>query len=80
LIPVTAAPSHRPGLQTEPAGYLRHAPFPSQVPSLPHVLISLWGQTSAVRGRTPTGMKVQVPSAVATLQALQVSPQAELQQ
>jgi hypothetical protein len=35
---VMLLPSHRPAAQRLPAGYLRQTPWPSQVPSKPHVL------------------------------------------
>src|SRR5258708_6304691 len=80
LIPVTAAPSQVPARQVVPAGYCRQAPLPLQVPSSPQVATSDFLQVSAARGLTPAGAKVQVPIIPGTLQALQVSWQAETQQ
>jgi hypothetical protein len=76
----TDAPSHTPGLQTEPGAYLRHAPAPLQVPSSPQVEISAFGHMPGARGAAPFATKVHVPGADWVLHALHVSPQAVLQQ
>jgi hypothetical protein len=54
--------------------------LPSQLPSSPQVETLAAGQVAGSRGATPTGTKLQVPTAPWTLQALHVSVQAEEQQ
>src|SRR5688572_16685420 len=52
-----------PGAQMVPSGYLRHAPLPLQVPSVPHELLPMsW---HAPRGSgPPTRAMVQLPGTV----------------
>jgi hypothetical protein len=78
--PEMVAPSHAPGLHTDPGAYFRQAPAPLQVPSSPHVETSALGQTLAVRGGVPFGTNEQVPGDAVVLHALHVSAQAVLQQ
>lgn len=79
-VSVTASPEHLPALQMVPASYERHFPAPSQVPSRPQVDASCVGHWVAIRGFTPDGVNVQVPSAVGRPQDMQLSPQALSQQ
>jgi hypothetical protein len=76
---VTALPAHVPERHIVPDGNFRHAPCPSQVPSLPHVETSVRGHVDAERGGRPAGTSVHVPIDPCTLHALHVSPQAESQ-
>jgi hypothetical protein len=80
LTSTTDATSHAPGLQTAPAMWLRQAPFPSQVPSSPHVETSAAGQSLASRGAPPAGTKLHSPDDPWTSHALQLSVQEVLQQ
>jgi hypothetical protein len=77
--PSSEAPAHCPGRQVVPEGNLRQAPLPSQLPSSPQVETLAAGQVAASRGATPTGTKLQVPTAPWTLQDLHVSVQADEQ-
>jgi hypothetical protein len=79
-MPVTLSPSQVPSLHCVPSTYLRQPPLPSQVPSCPQVAGLLAEQTRGSWGLTPGGTKAQSPSDVARSQALQVCPQAEVQQ
>jgi hypothetical protein len=79
-IPPTEGPSQVPAWQTVPETKLRQPPLPSQVPSRPQVVGSLFGQTDGERGRSPAATNEQVPGADLVLQDLQVSVQAVLQQ
>jgi hypothetical protein len=79
-MPVTAETSQVPALQTVPMTNLRHAPWPSHVPSVPQVERSAVGQVDAARGLRPAGTNEQVPIMPWTLQDLQVSSQAVSQQ
>jgi hypothetical protein len=54
--------------------------LPSQVPSRPQVVGSLFVQTDGERGRSPAATYEQVPGADVVLQDLQVSVQALVQQ
>jgi hypothetical protein len=80
LIIVTAAPLQVPGWQTVSLTYLRHAPWPSQVPSVPHVPTAVIGQVDAERGGRPAGTNEHVPIEPFTSQRLHVSPHALSQQ
>jgi hypothetical protein len=80
LMFVTAAPSQVPGTHTVPLTYLRHAPCPSQVPSLPHVATSDFGHVDDARGDNPAGTNEHTPIEPATSQRLHVSVQAPSQQ
>jgi len=78
--PDRPSPSQVPLLQTVSVTYSRQPPLPSQVPSGPHVA-GVWGlQMDGSVGATPAGMKLQSPSAFGRLQALQLSPHADVQQ
>ena len=79
-MPATAAPLQVPGWQTVPSSYVRHPPFPSQVPSSPQEEAGPDGQTLATLGATPAATKEQTPGAEGVLQDLQLSVQALLQQ
>ena len=79
-MPVMAAPSQVPALQTVPMTCFRHAPWPSHVPSVPQVETSVVGQVDAARGLRPAGTNEQIPIMPWTLQDLQVSVQALSQQ
>ena len=74
------SPSQVPLLHSVPCTYWRHPPLPSQVPSRPQVAAALAGQTEELFGATPEGTKAQSPRELRRLQALHVSPQAEVQQ
>lgn len=78
--PERPSPSQVPVLQTVSATYSRQAPLPSQVPSRPQVAGVLGLQIELSRGEAPAGMKLQSPRALGRLQALQVSPHADVQQ
>lgn len=77
---VTAAPSQVPGTHTVPLTYLRHAPCPSHVPSLPHVATPDFAHVDGARGGNPAGTNEQMPIDPATSQRLHVSVQAPSQQ
>jgi hypothetical protein len=79
-MPVTAAPSQVPALQTVPMTYLRQAPCPSQVPSVPQLRTSDIGHVADERGGSPAGTRAHVPIEPLTSQRLQVSPHALSQQ
>jgi hypothetical protein len=79
LTSLTAAPLQVPGLQTVPTGNLRHWPWPSQVPSSPQVATAETGQAPE-RAGAPLATNEQTPGALWSLQVLQVSAQALLQQ
>ena len=79
LMSLTDAPSHMPGWHTVPVGCLWQCPWPSHVPSRPHVDAAEVAQ-SAARPAAPFATKEQVPGAFGLLQVLQVSVQALLQQ
>jgi hypothetical protein len=79
LTSLTAAPSQVPGLQMVPAGYLRHWPRPSHVPSSPQVETA--DIVQAPDGSdAPLGTNEQIPGALWSLHVLHVSVQAVLQQ
>jgi len=80
LIPDKPSPSQVPVLQIVSATYSRHPPFPSQVPSWPQVAGVLALQVDRLLGVAPAGIRLQSPSALGTLHALQLSPQADVQQ
>jgi hypothetical protein len=73
------SPSHVPALHGMPATNFRHAPAPSQAPSWPQVAGVLALQKLESAGFTPAGTKLQSPSELGRLQALQPSVQAEVQ-
>jgi hypothetical protein len=77
---VTAAPSHVPAWQTVPMTYLRQAPCPSHVPSLPQLSTLVLGHVEAERGVRPAGTNEQVPIEPGTSHRLHVSPHALSQQ
>jgi hypothetical protein len=79
LTSLTAAPLQVPGLQTVPTGNLRHWPWPSQVPSSPQVATAETAQAPDGSG-IPLATNEQIPGALWSLQVLQVSAQALLQQ
>jgi hypothetical protein len=79
-IPPMAAPSHVPGLHTVPGMYLRQAPCPSQVPSVPQVPTSVVGHVAAERGGRPVGTNAHVPIEPCTSQRRQVPSHAVSQQ
>src|SRR4051812_13678979 len=79
LTSLTAAPLQVPGLQTVPAGNLRHWPWPSHVPSSPQVATAETGQAPD-GSAAPLATNEQTPGALWSLQVLQVSEQALLQQ
>jgi hypothetical protein len=60
--------------------YLRHAPCPSQVPSLPHVATADFAHVASERGGRPAGTNEHVPIEPLTSQRLHVSPHAVSQQ
>jgi hypothetical protein len=76
----TVSPSQVPALHSVPFKNLRHPPFPSQVPSWPHVEGVLAAQNFLSAGSTPEGMNEHSPSDEGRLQALHPSVQAEEQQ
>jgi hypothetical protein len=80
LTSTTAPSEHLPALQIVPATWLRHAPFPSQVPSRPQVASSDAAHWLAVDGALPAGTNVQLPGDPGTLHAMHVPVQAVLQQ
>jgi hypothetical protein len=63
-----------------PGMYLRQAPAPSQVPSLPQVDAAAIGHCVATSGAEPAGMGEQVPTLPAIEHDVQVPVQALLQQ
>jgi hypothetical protein len=73
--PVQVAVAH-----VVPADHCRHAPWPSQVPSLPQVDLSEAAHWLAGVGAVPAAIDVHVPVVPVRLQAWQVPPQATLQQ
>ena len=79
-MPVTPSPSQVPALHSVSFTYRRQPPLPSQVPSCPQVAGVLAGQTRGSWGFTPDGTKAQTPRELGRLQALHLSPQAEVQQ
>jgi hypothetical protein len=79
-MPLTPSPSQVPALHSVPLPYLRQPPLPSQVPSNPQVEGVLAEQTEGPLGWAPDGTKAQSPRELRRLHALQVSPQAEVQQ
>jgi hypothetical protein len=79
LTSLMAAPSHVPGLQMVPGGYLRHWPWPSQVPSSPQVDTAEAAQVPD-GSVAPLATKEQTPGAPWSLQVLHVPVQALLQQ
>ena len=78
--PVAPSPSQVPALHSVPLTNWRQAPLPSQVPSSPQLAGVLAGQTRESLGLPPDGMKKHSPRWLARLHALQVSPQALVQQ
>jgi len=60
--------------------YLRHAPAPSQVPSLPHVEAAAIGHWEATSGALPAAIGEQVPTLPAIEHDMQVPVHAMLQQ
>jgi hypothetical protein len=73
--PVQVAAAH-----DVPLMYLRHAPAPSQVPSLPQVDAAAIGHCEATSGALPAAIGEQVPGLAASVQDRQVPVQAVLQQ
>jgi hypothetical protein len=78
--PDSPSPSQMPVLQMVSATYRRQAPLPSQVPSCPQVAGVAALQVLESLGVAPAATKVQSPSALGRLHALQVPSQAEVQQ
>jgi hypothetical protein len=89
--PQTPAPSHaRADVNVEPLQlaaahevpmtYLRHAPAPLQVPSLPHVVAAAIGHCDATSGGWPVGIGEQVPTLPASVHDMQVPLHTLLQQ
>jgi len=87
----TPAPSHRraevkvepvqlPATHCVPLMYLRQAPAPLQVPSLPQVDAAAIGHCDAVTGALPAAIGVHVPMLVAIAQDMQVPAHMLLQQ
>ena len=60
--------------------YLRQAPWPSQVPSVPQLRTSDMGHVDDERGGSPAGTREHVPIEPLTSQRLHVSPHALSQQ
>jgi hypothetical protein len=79
-MPFTLSPSQVPALHSVPCSYRRQAPLPSQVPSWPQLTGDLGAQMVALLGFAPNGTKAQTPRELGRLQAMQVCPQAEVQQ
>jgi hypothetical protein len=79
-MPITASPSHVPGLHIVPAACFRQPPAPSQVPSCPQSLAAVATQVLSVRGLPPGWMPMQVPADASAVQVMQPSVQAVLQQ
>jgi hypothetical protein len=79
LTSLTAAPTQVPGLQTVPAGYFRHCPWPSQVPSSPHAATGEAAHAPDFSA-PPFATNEQIPGALWSLHVLHVSAQALLQQ
>jgi hypothetical protein len=75
---VIVDPVHDGSLQMTPAGYFRHAPAPSQTPSVPHEVMP-WSSHS-LRGSVPTSAGRHVPRLPWDAQVWQPSVQAVLQQ
>ena len=63
-----------------PLAYLRHAPAPLQVPSLPHVVAAAIGHCDATSGGSPGAIGEHVPTLPASEHDMQVPVQALLQQ
>ena len=78
--PVMPSPLQMPALHGVPSPYLWQPPLPSQNPSCPQVAGVLAVQTEGSLGFWSDGTKSHSPSELARLQALQVCPQAEVQQ
>jgi hypothetical protein len=79
-MPVALSPSQVPDLQRVPCAQRRQAPLPSQVPSFPQVAGVLAAHTEGSSGVAPHGTAAQRPREFGRLQAIQVCPQAVLQQ
>jgi hypothetical protein len=79
LPPLTVEPSQLPGAQAVPAGCLRQAPWPSQVPSSPQVGASVAAHWAASGGLLPAATKLHTPGLEGTLHAMQVPSQRESQ-
>jgi hypothetical protein len=79
-VPFSTGPSHVPGWQTVPSGYVRQAPAPSQRPSRPQVPTGWAWHCPGTAGGAPSGTGAQVPIRPGTLHARQVSRQALEQQ
>lgn len=75
--PLIVDPSHVPGAHGVPAGYRRHEPSPSHVPSNPQVDAACCRQ---LESRAVAGSDEQVPCLPITLHARHEAPQAWLQQ
>jgi hypothetical protein len=78
-MPDTPSPSQAPLSQIVSATYNRQPPLPSQVPSFPQVVGVLALHRDGSVGEAPAGMKLQSPSALGRLHALQLSLQADVQ-
>ncbi len=79
-MPVTLSAAQVPVLQWVPCAKRLQAPLPSQVPSCPQVAGVVAAQTKGSLGVTPAGTMAQVPKELGRLQAMQVCPQAVVQQ
>ena len=75
---VSVEPLHDGCLHTMPVGYLRQAPLPSQVPSMPQLALPSSGQS--LRGSVPTSAIVQVPTLPGSAQEWQAPEQSCWQQ
>jgi hypothetical protein len=69
-----------PDLHIVLAGYLRHPPLPSHLPSSPQVATSAVAQVVESRGASPDPRFTHVPGEATDEQVLQPSVQATLQQ
>jgi hypothetical protein len=77
---VAVEPVHVGAAHCVPLTCLRHAPAPSQEPSLPQVDAAAAGHCAATRGGSPGAIGEQVPTLPAIVQDIHVPVQALLQQ
>jgi hypothetical protein len=77
---VTVDPVQLAAAQDVPMTYLRHAPAPLHVPSLPHVVAAAIGHCVATRGGWPVAIGEHVPTLPASEHDMQVPVHALLQQ
>jgi hypothetical protein len=78
--PITRSAWHAPAPQTVPASWSRQLPEPSQVPERPQLAGDSGGQSAAVRGWSPRGLGMQVPTTPGAVQVSQPPEQALEQQ